>query len=145
MQASKPARPDQRFAVRRVRAANAARDTRPRADVPPNGGLGLVTQDLGRRLRAEPALVARWGGAEQSVEVASLWGSEADPDPLAAPKGTGFVDRVLAAGHAVVEPIPGPSRTRSHLKSGRVSGNGLSLTIPGGLEAVSEARSASGR
>lgn len=108
MKTSKPARLGQPFAVRRVRATHAARDSRPESDVPPNGGLGLVTRDLGRRLRAETALVARWDGAERSVEVVSFWGSEADPDQLAVPLGRGFVGRVLASGHAVAEPITEP-------------------------------------
>jgi diguanylate cyclase (GGDEF)-like protein len=105
LEASKPARSDRRFVVRRVRAARAASDNKPEIDVPPNGELGLVTKDLGHRLRAETALVARWDGAEQLVEVVSSWGSEADIDPLAVLQGRGFVGRVLASGRAAVEPI----------------------------------------
>lgn len=103
MAVSKRTRPERWFAARRVRMAPAGDDGRPELDVPPNGELGLVTRELGLRVRAEVTLVALWDGTGQSVEIASSVGRPRRRPGHTQP--TGSVGRVLASGHASAEPI----------------------------------------
>jgi hypothetical protein len=105
MAVSKPARPEHRFPARRVRASSAASDRTPDFVVHPDGGLGLVTQALGRRPSAKAALVACREGSERSVKILSQREAEADRDQLTIPEGWGFVGRVPTCGRAPAEPL----------------------------------------